>query len=126
MKFTNLLILNAVVCLPFGVGFILSPSAMSSLYGITANPATNLVGQFFGVELLAIGLFFWFARFVNDGYVRRAMCLAFMSADAIGVLVGLIGVVFHVFNSWGWSTVLIYLILSAGFAYFQFLAPDKS
>jgi len=126
MKFSNLLIINVVVALLFGVGFVLMPATVGSTYGVTPTPAVNLAGQLYGVELLAIGLFLWFARSVEDAYVRRAMCLAFMIADAIGAVVAAMGVLSGVVNALGWSSVLIYALLALGFAYFQFMQPGSS
>ena len=126
MKFSNLLIITAVISLLFGVGFVLMPATLISTYGATPTPAVNFAAQLYGVELLALGLFLWFARSVDDAYVRRAMCLAFMIADAIGAVIAAMGALSGVVNAMGWSSVLIYALLGLGFAYFQFMKPGSS
>ena len=126
MRLSSFLILNAVIALVFGIGFVLVPGTMGTLYGMTPGPEVNLAGQFFGVELIAVGLLCWLARDVSDSAAQRAMILAFLIADVIGLIVSIMGTLSGVFNAVGWSAVVIYLVLSLGFAYFQFMKPSAS
>ena len=126
MRLSSFLIFNAVIALVFGIGFVLVPGTMGTLYGMTPGPEVNLAGQFFGVELIAVGLLCWLARNVSDSAAQRAMILAFLIADVIGLIVSLMGTLSGVFNAVGWSAVVIYLVLSLGFAYFQFMKPSAS
>lgn len=126
MKLSNFLVLNAVIALAFGIGFVLVPAIVLTLYGITPGPAVNLAGQYFGVELIAVGLLCWLARNVSDSTAQRAIILAFLIADVIGLIVSIMGTLSGVFNAVGWSAVAIYLVLSLGYAYFQFMKPSAS
>jgi hypothetical protein len=120
MKLSNLFIFNAVVALPFGLGFLLAPGLMASLYQVETSPSANLVGQFFGVSLIAIGLVTWLARYVTDADAEKAIVLGLMISDVLGLIVALMGMVNGVLNALGWLSVAIYLVLSAGYAYFYF------
>ena len=126
MRLTNLLVLNTVVALAFGVAFLLVPATVASIYGVAATPATDLLGRFFGVELVAVGLLCWLARNVTDTVSQRAIILAFMIADALGLVVSLMGTLSGVTNAVGWSAVLVYLVLTAGYAYFAFARPSAT
>ena len=126
MKFSNLLVLNAVFGLIFGIGFVLIPTTVVNLYGVTPGPAVNLVGQFFGVELIAVGLLSWLARNVMDSEAQGAITLAFLVSNVIGLIISIIGTLSGVLNTFGWSAVVIYLVLSLGYAYFQFMKPGAS
>lgn len=126
MKFSNLLVLNAVLGLIFGIGFVLIPTTVVNLYGVTPGPAVNLVGQFFGVELIAVGLLSWLARNVMDSEAQGAITLAFLVSNVIGLIISIIGTLSGVLNTFGWSAVVIYLVLSLGYAYFQFMKPSAS
>ena len=126
MRLTNLLVLNAVVALAFGIAFLLLPGTVITLYGATPGPEINLVGQLFGVELVSVGLLCWFARNVADGLAQRAIVLAHLVADAIGLLISLIGTLSAVLNAVGWSAVVIYLVLTLGYAYFRFIKPPPA
>jgi hypothetical protein len=126
MKLRNLFVLNAVVALGFAIGFLLIPGTMWKLYGVTPGPGVNLAGQFFAVELIAVGLVCWLVRNVSDAAALRAITLALLVADVIGLVVSFIGIFSGVFNAMGWSAVVIYLVLSLGYAYFRFMQGVES
>ncbi len=124
MKLGNLLVVNAIVALVYGISFVLIPVTMLSLYGMTQGTSEALVGQYFGVALIAIGLLTWFARSVTDSEAQRAIILALLISDIIGVIVSVLGTVSGVMSAVGWSAVGIYLLLALGYAYFQFMKPS--
>lgn len=75
MTFKNLLILNAVVFTAFGVGFVLIPTTLLSLYRIGTDPSAVLLAQAHGGVIVAIGLLTWLSREVADAAAHRAMQL---------------------------------------------------
>lgn len=123
MKIKTLFIINAVIAVIYGICFLLIPSRVLALYGLAAGPAEALLGQFFGVALLGIGLITWFARNVTDPKAIEAIVLALLLSDIIGVIVSVIGTITGVMNTFGWSAVFIYLFLALAYAYFQFKKP---
>ncbi len=126
MKLSNLLVINAIVALVYGISFVLAPTKVLSLYGMTQGTSEALAGQYFGVALIAIGLLTWLARSVTDSDAQRAIILALLISDVIGVIVSVLGTVSGVMNAVGWSAVGIYLLLGLGYAYFQFMKPSAS
>ena len=126
MKLSNLLVVNTIVCLVYGIILVLTPATMLSLHGITQGPGEKLMAQYFGSALIAIGLLTWFARNVADSEAQRAIILALLISDVIGVIVSVLGTVSGVMNAVGWSAVGIYLLLALGYAYFQFMKPSAS
>ncbi len=126
MKFSNLLLVNAIVALVYGIGLVLLPSTLLTMYGVTPGPAVNLASQLFGVELLHVGLICWFARNVSDGAAKRAIIIASLIGQVIGLVVSLMGTLSGVFNVVGWSAVGIYLLLGLGYAYLQFMKPSPA
>ena len=126
MKLSNLLVVNAIVALGYSISFLLVPATVLSLYGVTQGPGEILMGQFFGVALIAIGLLTWFARNVADSEAQRAIILALLISSIIGVIVAVLGTVSGVMNAVGWSAIGIYLLLALGYAYFQFMKPSAS
>ena len=56
MKLRTMFIIAAVVSLVYAAGLILMPATLNTMYGMTSNPATQLLAQFFGVGLLTLGL----------------------------------------------------------------------
>jgi len=126
MKLRNLLVINAVIALGYGISFVLAPATVLKLYGMTQGTSEALVGQYFGLSLIAIGLLTWFARSVTDSDAQRAFILALLISDVIGVIVSVQGTVSGVMSAFGWSAVGIYLFLALGYAYFQFMKPSAS
>ena len=84
------------------------------------------MGQLFGAALIAIGLIAWLSRNSEDSDARRAIILSFFIADGIGFIVALIGQLNEVIGPLGWLTVVIYLLISLGFGYFQFSKSSSS
>lgn len=126
MKLRSLFVLNAVVALAFGAGFLLLPGTMVALYGMEPTPGANLMGQLFGVELIAVGLLCWFVGDIADTAAQRAIALALLIADVVGLIVVLIGTLSGVMNAVGWSGVVIYGGLAVGYVYFRFIKPGVS
>ena len=117
MKLKTMLVINAVVALVYGICFELVPALVLSIYGVTQTPAEILMGRYFGVELIAIGLVCWFGRDVADALARRAIILAVFVSDVIGAVVSVQGTLAGVMNAVGWSAVGIYGLLALGFGY---------
>jgi len=126
MKLRSLLVINTIVSLVYGIILVLTPATMLSLHGVTQGPGEKLMGQYFGSALIAIGLLSWLARNVADSEAQRAIILALLISDVIGLIVSVLGTVSGVMSAFGWSAVGIYLLLALGFAYFQFMKPSAS
>jgi len=126
MKLSNLLVLNAVIALVFGIGFLLIPGSVLSMYGVAPGAQINLTGQFFAVELIHVGVLAWLIRNVSDGLAQRAIIVAGLVGNLVGLVVSLIGTLGGVVSSFGWSAVVIYAVLALGYAYFQFMRPRPS
>lgn len=126
MKLRSLLIINAIIALVYGISFELIPAKVLSIYGVTQGPAESLMGQYFGVALIAIGLLAWLARDVTDSKAQHAIILAMLISNVIGVIVSVLGTISGVMSVVGWTAVGIYLLLALGYAYFQFIKPGKS
>lgn len=90
------------------------------------GPESNILGQLFGVELIGVGLLCWFARNISDSVAQKSIIQALLISDVIGLVVSLMGTLSSVMNAVGWSAVVIYLILSLGYTYFQFRRSDSS
>lgn len=123
MKLSTLLTIAAAVAGIFGLAFVLVTDPLVSLYGITLDKAGTLVAQLFGASLLGFAALNWFARTVTDREAQRAIVLGNLVGDGVGFVMILLGQLAGVANALGWSSVAIYLLLTLGFAYFQFMKP---
>ena len=124
MTYRNFTTFAAVVAFLFALGFILMPARLLSFYNVTLNDAGLLIAQLFGATLLGYGLLNWLGRDFRDEQARQTLTTANFATDAVGFVFALLGQLGGVsgVNSLGWSTVVIYLILAAGFAYLRFFA----
>ena len=126
MTLRNFLTVASIVAFAFGLGFVLVTLPLVSLYNVTLNAGGVFVGQLFGAALIGFGVLNWFARSVTDSKAVRAVVLANLVGDALGFVIALLGQLTGLVgvNQLGWSTVVIYLLLALGFAYFQFVKPS--
>jgi uncharacterized membrane protein YfcA len=120
------LVVSAIVAWLFGLGFVLLPGVMFSIYGIASAPASLLGFRLFGSTLIAIGLLTWFLKESTNWEAIRALLLSV----AIGNVIGLLLVFFATFNgtlsAMGWTAVLIYLLLLIGEGYFLSRGPGAT
>jgi len=120
MNIKNLMIVNTVIAIIFGVLFVIIPEDVLSLYGVGAGMQINFMAQLFGAALIGIGLITWNARNSDNSTARKAIIFSLFIADVIGFVVSLIAQLNSVVNTLGWITVIIYLVLAIGFGYLHF------
>ena len=58
MKLSNFLAVKAIISLASRIAFVLAPSAMMLLFGVSPDPAGIFVGQILGAALIGIGFFY--------------------------------------------------------------------
>ena len=124
MSLSLLMTANAIVAAVFGLAFVIAPGQAASLYGIAADAQFRYLAQLFGSALVGFAVLTWAARTAQASDARKAIVLALFISDSLGFVLALLGQIGGVMNSFGWSTVAIYLILALGFGYFQFLRPS--
>lgn len=124
MTYKNFLSIASIVAFLFALGFILMPGQLMSFYNVELNAGGILIGQFFGATLLGFGLLNWLGRDFSENGAKQAVLTANLASDALGFIFMLIGQLGGVpgINALGWSSVLIYLLLAAGFAYLRFFS----
>jgi hypothetical protein len=123
MKLWHLMIIKAVICLAFGLGMVLIPSTLMDLYGMALGAEGLLMTRLLGCSFLLLATLLFLARKDPGSDSLTAIVLGVIVGDTIGFVVALVGQISGVVNALGWTTVLIYLLLALGFAYFQFIKP---
>ncbi len=124
MTLKNLLVVNAIVALFFGLALILSPDRLLLVFGITLSEAGLLIGRLLGAAILGNAALMWLARDCEESEARRVIVLALAIGFAIGVIVAVQGQLSGVVNSAGWAIVAIYLLALLGYGYFRFARAD--
>jgi hypothetical protein len=126
MKLSTMMVIKAIVCLVFGFLFVLTPGPLMSFYGVTLGTGGIFVGRLYGASLFGNLLLTWNARKDAGSESLRAIVLALFVYDAIGFVVALGAQLSGVMNALGWLVVGLYLLLTLGFGYFQFVKRSAS
>jgi len=111
------LTIAAVLAILYGIGFVLIPAKMGELYGVQPEPHAILNVQYFGSALLAWGVILWFARDLDWAAVRGVL-IGSVVGDAVGGLLSVRGISQGLVNAFGWTSVVIYVLLLLGGLYF--------
>ncbi len=120
MKLNTFLAIAAIVAFLFGLAFILVPVQTMSMYGVTLDISGQFLGRYLGSAFLGVAVLTWFARNSKEDGALRAILLGNLVLTLTGFVVALLDVFTGVGNALVWSTVVIYLLLGAGFGYFYF------
>ncbi len=115
------LAIAAAIAIIYGVAFIIVPDFVLVTYGMTTSAALNLMARYFGLTLLGIGLVTWLVRETSDGKALRGLLSGLAIQAVVGLVVSIWGTVSGTMNGMGWSAVLIYAVLLAGYLYYLFV-----
>jgi hypothetical protein len=123
MKLNMFLLISAIIAMVFGLGFVLLPGFLFSIYGLPGNPPTLLGFRFFGSALISLALITWLLKDSADWNAIRAVLIGNGIGNIPGVLAAFFATINGTLNAMGWSAVLIYLLLGLGDAYFLSRGP---
>jgi hypothetical protein len=126
MKLSTLMTIKAAVCLVFGIMLLFVPSFLMSILGVKLDAGGELMARLYAASLFGNLILTRQARKDTGSLTLRASILGLFVYDAIGLIVALIAVVAGVMNVLGWAIVAVYLLLTIGFGYFQFLKPSHA
>ena len=124
MKLNNLFALTTIVTGLFGLGFILVPGTVYDIYDIDATDFLIYMGQLFGAALIGYAVISWMARSVSDARARKVIITGFFVELGLGAILAVIGQFRDSAVGLGWLNVVIYVILTLGYAYFLFVQPE--
>jgi hypothetical protein len=120
MKLNSFLMLATLVAAVFGLAFLLAPSQLVAMYGVTLTPVTEVIGRIAGSVILGFAIVFWGARNGSGAETLKAVMTAGLIANALDALILLHATVTGLVNGLGWLQVLINGGLAIGFWYFTF------
>jgi hypothetical protein len=125
MKLSTFLLVKSIICIVFGIGFAVIPTAVGSIYEITPDPDGLIMTRFFGAAFIGIGLILWFCRNA-DWNTLKGIALSLCIADTVGFIAALLGQLSGNVNAVGWVNVALWLVFALGLGYFRFLKPAKT
>jgi len=126
MKLKYLMVVNAVVDVIFGIGLVLVPGSVISLF--TPMPMYNpLATQLLGADLIGFAVLNFFVRNANEGNaLLQPILLANLVSNAIGFVLALIVQLGGTATTPNWSTIVLTLLFTLGFAYFLLMSMRPS
>ncbi len=124
MKLRAFLGLAGAMAILFGLEFLLIPELALSQYGVPTEPHNLMQARYFGGTMLAFGLVYWLARQSTDDTTRRALLLAGVVGNLIGLALSLWSRRAGLQGALAWLGAGIYAALLLGSLYFL-LRPSR-
>lgn len=124
MKLSFWMITKAVVETFFGIGFVLVPAMVVSMYGGGLSLAARTFVQLGGAVFLASAIILWRSRHESpDNPILHSIIIATVFSNGIGLVVALMAVLSGGWNVLGWSGVVLNLAFFLGFGPFLVKKP---
>ncbi len=109
MEFRHVCTAAALLSLPFGLGFLIAPTAMATAYAVApADPTTVLIARYFGSETLMYAAAAWNLRTLRDWPAQRAAAAALALATSTGLALTLQALLAGTLNALSWTSVALY------------------
>ncbi len=124
MSTRNYFIIAAIAALSFGIGFVLAPEFVGSIFNIIFDEDGAMTARFFGALLITVGIWFIMLRDTQDLTAVRGMLTGYLIGLIIGFVNALVGTLSGTMNALGWLIVLLYGGLAAGAVYYLFARPS--
>jgi hypothetical protein len=119
MNFRLVCVLGFVVTAVFGLGFLLLPELVSSLYGISGwNQGTTVIARLYGGGLLFVASATFAVKGTLDLAIQRSFSFSFAVVSLVCAVLSLQSVTSGSTNAFMWSAVAIF----ASFVVMWFLA----
>jgi hypothetical protein len=131
MKLTQLITLNAILTIAFGIAFGIYGPLMMAIFNVPETPGGTVdfywlivsFARMYGATLFGFGILLWavkgvVAQATTSAESRRGIIFGLVLANAMGAFVALVQQSAFWLSGAGWVTVGIYLLLMAGYIYF--------
>jgi uncharacterized protein YjeT (DUF2065 family) len=128
MNYRIMFIVNALVAILFGLGFLFFPARVLGLFRTEAFVSTLLLSRFFGTAMLTLGLVLWFMKDVADENVQKVIGIALLFGAVTGLLVTALGTFASnaVIRANGWLVIVVYVLFGLGYGYLLFMNRPAS
>jgi len=118
MQRNHFLMIATVVFALFGLGLLLAPHFVASIYGTSFNPGGETAARLFGALLLASACVYFWAREAEDSVALTAVLRGGAIYSVIALILSLWFTTGGMWGAFGWSAVILFILLAAGFAYY--------
>lgn len=125
MKLRDFLIVSGILAIIAGILLVLIPRTVSGWFGLPPDSGMDIDNQFYGSELILMGLVCWVARNITEAKYQRGLTSAFVIANLISLILAIMAQVNHVFNTLGWVAIGVYFILTVVYGYYRLTIPRQ-
>lgn len=115
--------IKSVICLVFGVAFVLFPVQLMDLYAIPVADNVSIMTRLLGSAFIVLGLYLGLARNTEEALSQTAIAVAVMVGDAVGAVALIYAMLNGVGNALGWVNVALYALLAIGFGWTLLAEP---
>jgi hypothetical protein len=119
MKLRSFISIHSILLFLFGLGFLLVPAWMLSVYGTSTNPTGLLTARVFGIGNIQLSIIMWTFRNDVGSKIMKALVLLLFVGNALAFWLAFQAQISGVFNVLGWTNVALYLLFALGYGYFQ-------
>jgi hypothetical protein len=126
MNLKQLFTINLFIALIFGISCGIFPGWVLQLYGLELSDAAIWTTRLVGGSILGFSSLMWFGRKTDSRDTRIAIAFALLIQDLFGFIASMEIQLSGSVNVFGWSSPVLYGLLSLGYAYFLFLRRASS
>ena len=119
-RFTTL---SAAVSLLYGVAGLIATEPLARFGGFVNSVPSAGFGQFLAASYVGYGVMNWFARDIRDSAARQAIALGNFTGWLLSFVLAVLDVSSGTLRTFGWPTVLLTAVFSAGWGYFALARP---
>lgn len=113
--------IKAIVVMLFGLGFLLIPAWVGSLFGTSTDETGLILGRYFGMAWVFEAILLWLCKNLPWPEAQK-ITIAIVISNVIGLVLSLVAVIGGIFSGiMGWLAVILFLIFVVVFAYFLFI-----
>jgi len=125
MKLGTLISIHSILLFLFGLGFLLVPASMLSVYGTSTNSTGLLTARVFGIGNIQLSIIMWTSRNDVGSKILKTLVLLLFLGNALAFVLALQAQISEVFNVLGWTNVALYLLFAVGYGYFQLIKRQR-
>jgi hypothetical protein len=126
MNLRNLFAVNFFIALIFGISCGIFPAWVLKLYGLIPTDASIWTSRLVGGSILGFSYLMWYGQRCQSIDTRRSIAFALLIQDLFGFIASMEIQLMGSVNLFGWSSPLLYGLLSVCYAYFLFIRPSKA
>ena len=128
LTFKNLAVVESIISLLFGLGFVLMPKDVLDMYDVDLLDSGYHITKLFGAAFILIALVLWFIKDIEKSDLRQNLSISFIIGNGLGAILSLLNIFDDDTDANGleWLNVFLYALMAAGFAYFAFMEADET